>query len=274
MSGQPRVVVIAGPNGSGKSTLTEILRADAAFGFPENYINADDIARQTTAGNQLEREQSAFRQARALRQIYRENRQSFAFETVFSHPSNLLDLLHLRQAGYEIMLIFVATSTPLINIGRVRARVRAGGHDVPVDRIRNRYFRTLRLLARAVEIVTTAEIYDSSSRITLIGSARNGIFTPRLSPLPEYYRTYLETPLRERALERDQLQQLAEGIDHPNETDERYTGSLRALTNHYVLQQADDGRLILHERCQIQAEIAEGDLVMLQYKDGYATVES
>lgn len=39
---RPKMVVLAGPNGSGKSTVTRGLRESEAF--PENYINADDIA--------------------------------------------------------------------------------------------------------------------------------------------------------------------------------------------------------------------------------------
>jgi predicted ABC-type ATPase len=38
---QPVLIIIAGPNGSGKSTITKKL--EQAPGFPEIYINADEI---------------------------------------------------------------------------------------------------------------------------------------------------------------------------------------------------------------------------------------
>ena len=43
----PELVIIAGPNGSGKSTLTEPTRLKRlGISFPENYINADEIAKK------------------------------------------------------------------------------------------------------------------------------------------------------------------------------------------------------------------------------------
>lgn len=41
--GRPRMLVLAGPNGSGKSTVTRGLEKSGQM--PENYINADDIAK-------------------------------------------------------------------------------------------------------------------------------------------------------------------------------------------------------------------------------------
>lgn len=108
-----RLLLFAGPNGSGKSTLTTpaTLRH---FGIPaERYINADDIARtlrdELPQMGQEERERLAFRRAREQRQIFREQGESFAFETVFSHPSTLLDIQRCRAAGYEIVVVFVST---------------------------------------------------------------------------------------------------------------------------------------------------------------------
>lgn len=41
--GKPKMVVLAGPNGSGKSTVTRGLQQSDQF--PDNYVNADDIAK-------------------------------------------------------------------------------------------------------------------------------------------------------------------------------------------------------------------------------------
>jgi predicted ABC-type ATPase len=115
----PRLLLFAGPNGSGKSTVTTPETLDYYDIPSERYINADDIAR-TLAGMQAERTQAerehiAFVQARELRQTYREEGLSFAFETVFSHPSTLMDIQRCR-------------------VGRVAGRYQAGGHDSGLKR--------------------------------------------------------------------------------------------------------------------------------------------
>lgn len=101
MAPQRRLLIFAGPNGSGKSTLTTPNTLRHYDILPGRYINADDIARQlqAQAADALpeEREHIAFRRARALRAEYRQQGVSFAFETVFSHPSTLLDMQKCRQ---------------------------------------------------------------------------------------------------------------------------------------------------------------------------------
>jgi len=92
---RPLLVVIAGPNGSGKSTLTDDGNLEQlGLALPKNYINPDDIRREIVAERPdldgKPADQQAFRRARELREEYRSGGLSFAFETVFSHPSNLV----------------------------------------------------------------------------------------------------------------------------------------------------------------------------------------
>lgn len=46
---------------------------------------------------------------------------------------------------------------------RVQARVRAGGHDVPVEKLKARYERTLANLERATPLLPRVTVYDNSS---------------------------------------------------------------------------------------------------------------
>jgi len=84
-----------------------------------------------------------------IRQRLIANRDTFTFETVMSHPGKVALLRDVQAAGFETHLFFVATEDPQINISRVRARVLAGGHDVPEDKIIKRYHASLALLAAA-----------------------------------------------------------------------------------------------------------------------------
>jgi predicted ABC-type ATPase len=49
------------------------------------------------------------------------------------------------------------------NIARVQDRVAKGGHGVPLDKIKSRYFRSLDLLIEAIQCCDRAYIFDNSS---------------------------------------------------------------------------------------------------------------
>jgi predicted ABC-type ATPase len=151
--------MIAGPNGSGKSTLIrELGRMGIPFG---RYLNADDIAATMSGDPQIV--------AAAAQQLVRERRAEaikgrldHSFETVMSHPSHIDHLLAARAAGFQTRLFFVATEHPFINEGRVANRVKHGGHDVPLEKISERYHRCLANLPAAIAVADEGLIYDNS----------------------------------------------------------------------------------------------------------------
>ncbi|MDZ4861312.1 MAG: zeta toxin family protein [Candidatus Hydrogenedentes bacterium] len=88
--------------------------------------------------------------------------QSFTFETVMSHGSKIDILEKARKLGFRIYLYYIATEDPVINISRVEARVKLGGHPVPVEKIVSRYYRSLALLWDAIARTDRAYIFDNS----------------------------------------------------------------------------------------------------------------
>ena len=97
-----------------------------------------------------------------LRKKLLSGREKFSFETVFSHPSKLDIMRQAAEAGYKVYLYFVSTESPTINIFRVAARAEQGGHDVPPDKIKSRYYRSLDLLYEASQLVYQAYFFDNS----------------------------------------------------------------------------------------------------------------
>lgn len=151
--------MIAGPNGSGKTTLTNQLRADGVdLG---RYINPDEIAK-TLTGTYEARVREAQTIASDTRRACLDAGECFSFETVMSHPSKVEVLLQARSLGFRTALYFVATESPSLNVARVAQRVLLGGHDVPEDRIRQRYVRTLDLLPQAIEAADLAVLFDNT----------------------------------------------------------------------------------------------------------------
>jgi len=164
VSSKPTVLVFAGPNGSGKTTVTRRL---PAFG---TYVNADDI-KATHNLTDLE----AAQQAELLRNALLDKRADFSFETVLSTERNLLLLKKAKALGYEVQCIYVLTCDENINVARVKARHKAGGHDVPEDKIRTRYHRALALIPRLLSVCDKILVYDNSDKPTLIFHKANGI---------------------------------------------------------------------------------------------------
>ena len=246
-------LVIAGPNGSGKSTLIRQLQSESTFPFPENYINADDIERALApdvADTKAERERLAFREARSRRQQFREEGVSHSFETVFSHTSNLLDLQRLRSAGFDLTLCWVATQNASLNVERVNRRVAAGGHDIPEDKIRARYVRSLQFLPRAAETAHLTYVYDNSDSLLLIGHFTKGEWHPTLHETPTYLNETFVQTIKARQMERKTMAGFGgdEGLDLPDEESGQYTGSIVAAGVHYLVQEVLEGESLTRYR--------------------------
>jgi predicted ABC-type ATPase len=91
-------------------------------------------------------------------------RRSFTWETVMSHHSKVQVLADAQSIGFQTTLYFIATESPILNIRRVETRVLQGGHDVPPQKIIERYARSLELLPEAMAYATRAFVFDNSGR--------------------------------------------------------------------------------------------------------------
>jgi predicted ABC-type ATPase len=152
---RPIIVAIAGSNGAGKTTFFESHLAHLGLRF----INADEIALELGL-NPYE----AASAADAVRRTLVENRESFIFETVLSDPvgEKVQFLRDAASTGYEVVLFFIGIQDVEISVQRVSLRVSQGGHDVPDEKLRARFPRTLENLNRAIEQLPHVLIYDNS----------------------------------------------------------------------------------------------------------------
>lgn len=142
MAEPPKVVVIAGPNGAGKSTAASRILQEALA--VQEFVNADVIARGLSA---FKPESVAISAGKVMLKRLKElaaERASFAFETTLASRSFAPWLGDLVAGGYLFHLVFVWLPGPEFAIARVADRVRSGGHHVPEQTIRRRYFAGLR----------------------------------------------------------------------------------------------------------------------------------
>lgn len=163
---EKRIVIIAGPNGAGKTTFArEFLPHEA--GCPD-FINVDLIA----AGlSPFEPQRAALRAGRLmLKEIFRRvgRGESFAFETTLAGLNYARHILRWRAAGYHVKLIFLSLPAAELAIGRVKARVAQGGHDVAEDVVRRRFESGLRNFETVYrQLVDSWVLYDNFGEIPL-----------------------------------------------------------------------------------------------------------
>ena len=120
-------------------------------------------------------------------------RTSFSFETVMSHPNKMGLLRSALSSAFRNYLYYVATEDPAINISRVQIRVKEGGHNVPVDKIASRYYRSLNHLVDAIRATNRAYIFDNSgAEATLIAEVTAGKKVKiKNSNVPVWFRKYV-----------------------------------------------------------------------------------
>jgi len=179
--------VLAGHNGSGKSTLWYRRLVDE-LQIP--LINADrltlsilpipDRAKRLPQWAQNFRDNDARWQrlsqeaVEAFVSLVVEKRMPFAVETVFSHWKPLgrdrfeskIDLIRtLQGAGYFVVLVFVGLAAVELSVLRVLTRKAQGGHDVPLDKLYERYPRTQVAVRHAAPIADMTMMFDNSRSI-------------------------------------------------------------------------------------------------------------
>ena len=151
---RPLMVAVTGPNGAGKTTFYHAHLKPAGL----RWVNADVLA------GELDMEPyAAAAVAGRLRQELVNQRESFAFETVFSDPvgDKVSFLKAAAQQGYTVVLCFIGISGPEVSEQRVAMRVTQGGHDVPADKLITRYPRTLANLQAAIRDLPHVWIFDN-----------------------------------------------------------------------------------------------------------------
>ena len=123
-----------------------------------------------------------------FRSEYLANGISFSCETVFSHPSKI-ELLKIAQVkGFRTYLYFVSTEWPEININRVATRVKEGGHDVPYDKIIERFQRCLDNVSLVLPFMNRAYFFDNTgTEMRFLAEVNEGKWKLYASRLPQWF---------------------------------------------------------------------------------------
>ena len=150
---RPIIVALAGPNGAGKPTFFDAHLPKTGLYFVNSDVLALSLGMDPYAAAEM---------ADAIRGQLVERRESFIFETVFSDPvgDKLEFLKDAEGLGYTVLLIFIGISTPDLSDERVTMRASSGGHDVPKEKLFERFPRTMNNLKRALGELSNVWVYD------------------------------------------------------------------------------------------------------------------
>ena len=133
----PRLYIISGCNGAGKTTasytmLPEMLECS-------EFVNSDEFAKGLSPFKPEKASIQASRYMITKIRYLLKKQKDFAVETTLATRTLLKTVRMAQNAGYTVTLMYFWLNSPELAIERVRARVEAGGHDIPEETVRRRY---------------------------------------------------------------------------------------------------------------------------------------
>jgi predicted ABC-type ATPase len=131
-----------------------------------DYFNPDEATARILAANPdlstAEANSAAWHEGKRLLERAIAERLGFAFETTLGGHTICALLDEALAAGIDVRMWFVGLSSPELHMARVRSRVARGGHDIPAERIRQRYDRSRINLIELMPRLTELRVFDNS----------------------------------------------------------------------------------------------------------------
>ena len=158
----PRITVLAGTNGAGKSSIAGA-RLREAGGV---YFNPDEETRRILTANPGmglgEANGLAWQESVRRLRLAITAKTDYAFETTLGGQTVTALLMEAAAAGLELFVWYCGLDSPERHLARVQARVSQGGHDIPEEKIRQRYHASRQNPVRLIPRVTALRVYDNS----------------------------------------------------------------------------------------------------------------
>lgn len=156
MSERPVLFVLAGVNGAGKSSIGGHLLRRAGL----DWFDPDQFARDSVAArgcDQADANRIAWEESRTRLDAAIAAGRHHAFETTLGGRTMAERILGATRS-HDVLIWFCGLNSPEQHI----ARVAAGGHAIPEQRIRERYPRALENLLSLMPRLAALQVYDNS----------------------------------------------------------------------------------------------------------------
>jgi predicted ABC-type ATPase len=195
---RPVLYVLAGVNGAGKSSIGGyLLKRDGL-----TWFNPDTFARELKAATACDQEMAnghAWRESiRRLDRAFAKG-SNHAFETTLGGATVTAKILEATKT-HDALIWFCGLSSPELHIARVEARVAAGGHPIPQEKIRERYPQAQLNLIKLMPHAAYIKVYDNSSEAGADGTVPDPVLVFEMedrqviSPAPDDLNALQRTP--------------------------------------------------------------------------------
>tara|TARA_R110001583_G_scaffold41124_2_gene130923 strand:+ start:632 stop:1252 length:621 start_codon:yes stop_codon:yes gene_type:complete len=168
------ITVIAGVNGAGKSSVIGSYIRSRPNG---DYFNPDEYARtlleQGSVESQAEANSEAWDVGHQFLIAAVRLHKDYIFETTLGGTSITRTLLEALANGVPVRVLYCGLESPELHIERVAARVKNGGHNIPEDKIRTRWERSIANMMRLIDAGADIVVFDNS------GTTPEGKPTPK-----------------------------------------------------------------------------------------------
>ncbi len=207
---RPVLYVLAGVNGAGKSSIGGHLLERNGL----TWFNPDTFAREFKAATGCDQETA---NAQAWQESIRRLDEALAkglnhaFETTLGGRTVVGKILEATRT-HDVLVWFCGLSSPELHIARVKARIAAGGHPIPEEKIQERYPLAQLNLIELMPHVAYIQVYDNSTEAAADGTVpdpllvlemeKGRVISPTpddvtaLQNAPEWTRPILEAALR------------------------------------------------------------------------------
>lgn len=157
---RPVLFVLAGVNGAGKSSVGGFLLRKRGL----EWFNPDSRTRELVDAGLPEAEANsmAWRQGVAYLDKAIATRTSFAFETTLG-GTTVAEKIREAAQTHDVHVWYCSLASAEMHVERVRQRVAAGGHDIPVERIYERWKRAPANLISLLPHLTDLLVLDNSA---------------------------------------------------------------------------------------------------------------
>lgn len=160
---RPVLYVLAGVNGAGKSSVGGHLLERAGM----SWFNPDSFARELAAQtgcSMPEANAEAWQEGMRRLDVALAGGHSHAFETTLGGHTVPARIAEAART-HDVLMWFCGLASAEQHIARVRARVAAGGHDIPEASIRARWTRARENLIALMPLLAQLQVYDNSVEV-------------------------------------------------------------------------------------------------------------
>lgn len=157
------ITVIAGVNGAGKSSVIgSWLRARGG-----EYFNPDEAAQRLRAQKAAmgldEANATAWKMGFDQLSQAIDDGSPYTFETTLGGNTITNKLHEAIEKGQPVSVFYCGLASVDLHIQRVAARVERGGHDIPIEKIRQRYESSIANLVTLVPACCQVLVFDNSN---------------------------------------------------------------------------------------------------------------